>query len=175
MCCFRRKGCQNTYMNRCHNATLILATMLDQQWVMLHWPSFWGWGRERVASVFAPKGGQYLIYRCLKSIASWITQDARPKIDDAPLMLIFKLGRWVCCFCFCHSRQLVPYLWMAATNRHFGYPRCKAPNHWCLVNGHFQNGAVTSPIAIFPITAANTLVTHSSKQITFQLQYLHDP
>jgi len=40
------------------------------------------------------------------------------------------------------------------------------------MDGHFQNGAVTMLFAIVPIKAANLLVIHSSKQITFKLLYL---
>jgi len=64
------KAARTSYMNDCHHATLILATMQDQQSGTLHWCSFSGWGREHVASVFAPKDGQYLIYGCLQPIAS---------------------------------------------------------------------------------------------------------
>jgi len=46
----------------------------------------------RVAFSFAYEGGQYLSYEYLQAITTQITQDARPEIVDAPLMLIFMMG-----------------------------------------------------------------------------------
>jgi len=57
-------------VNHCHKATLRSAKMHDQKSLTLHWRSFSGWGREHVAIVFAPQGGQYIIYGCLWPIAS---------------------------------------------------------------------------------------------------------
>jgi len=168
------KAARTLYMNYSPNARLILAMMQDHQSVTFQWFAFSGWCTESVATVVAPKGGQYLLYGCLQPIACCITQDARPKIIDTPLTLIFRMGQTVCCFCFCHSRQPIPYVWMAATNRHFGYPRCTAKNRWRSVDAHFQNGVVTLPLAILSIKAANTLVLHNSNEITFQLLYLQD-
>jgi len=90
-----------SYMNYCNNATFTFARMQDQQSLTLHWCSSSGWGRECVAFVFAPTGGQYLIYRCFQPIASEISQDARAKIIDVPLMLIFRMGQGSCRYCFC--------------------------------------------------------------------------
>ena len=63
------KGTRTSYMNYCHNPTVILAKMQDQQLVTLYWRSFSGCGRKCVAGVFAWKGSQYLVYACLKQIA----------------------------------------------------------------------------------------------------------
>jgi len=52
------KAARTSYMNYCHNTTLRLAMMQYQQSVMLHWRSLSACGRERNASVFAPKDGQ---------------------------------------------------------------------------------------------------------------------
>jgi len=95
------KAPRTSYMNFCHNATLRLAKMQDQQSLTLHSRSLSGWGREHLSNVFAPKGGQFLIYGCFQPIASWITHDARLKIIDARLTLIFRIEQRVCCFCFC--------------------------------------------------------------------------
>jgi len=168
------KATRTLYMNYSHNPTFILATMQDQQSMMLHWCSFSGLGREHVASVFACKGSQYLVYGCLKPIASYITDDARPKIVDAPLRLIFRMGQGAYCVSFCRSRQPIPYVWVAATNRHLSYPRCIAKNHWRSIDTHFQNGAVTVLLTVLPIKAANTSVMDSSNQINGQLPYWKD-
>jgi len=64
------KAVRKSYMNYCHQATIIFDTMGDQHSVMIHWLSFSWWGFEHVAIVFAPKGGQYLISECLQPIPS---------------------------------------------------------------------------------------------------------
>jgi len=57
----------------------------------------WRWfsrrGRESVASAFAYKGDQYLSYDSLQPMPTLISQDARPKIVDAPLTRISRMGR----------------------------------------------------------------------------------
>jgi len=58
--------------------------------------SFAECGRERDTFSFAYKGGPYLIDECLQPIATQITQDARPKIVDTPLTLIFRMGQGAC-------------------------------------------------------------------------------
>jgi len=141
---------------------------------MLHWPSVSGWGRERVAIVFASKSSQYLTYGWLKPIASEITHDAKPKIVDIPLTLIFRIGQGACCYSFCIWRQPEPHWWVIATNHDLRYPRCKAKIHWGSIDAHFQNGAVTVTLCLSPIEAANMMVMHNSDQITFQLPFKHD-
>jgi len=44
--------------------------MQDQKLLMLHWPEFPGMGKEHATFVFASKGGWYLIYGCLQTIAT---------------------------------------------------------------------------------------------------------
>jgi len=125
-----KQAARTSYMNYCHNMTHILAKMHYQKLLILYWYSLPGWGREHVDIVFAHIGGWYLIYGCLQPIASQITQDTWPKIVDALLTLICRMGQRVyCCYC-CGSREPIPHLWMAATIRHLGYPRCNGKHHW---------------------------------------------
>jgi len=60
----------------------------DQKWLTLRWRSFSGWGREDIAVCFASKGGLNFFCDWLQPIGGVISQDAWPKIVDAPLMLI---------------------------------------------------------------------------------------
>ena len=96
------------------------------------------------------------------------------KIVDARLTLIFRMWQGVCRYCFCVRTQPTLHLWMFTTNRHLGYPRWKAKNHWCSVDTHFQTGAVTMSLSLLPIKASNMSVIPNSDQITFQLPYLQD-
>jgi hypothetical protein len=78
-------------MNYCHIATLGLAKMQDQESFTLNCCPCSEWGGKHAAIVFAPKGGQNLIYVCLQPITSWVTQDGQPIIDDALLTFIFSM------------------------------------------------------------------------------------
>jgi len=46
-----------------------------------------------VAIIFACQGSQYPIYGWQQQIANKVTQDAKPNIIDALLMLIFRIGQ----------------------------------------------------------------------------------
>jgi len=54
------------------------------------------------------------------------------------------------------------------------YPGCKAKNHWCCVDAHSQNGAITVLRSLLHIKAANTSVMHNMDQITVQFPYLRE-
>jgi len=74
-------------MDACDQAPLKSPKMQDQQLLMLSWRSFSRSGREHVSFCFSHKGSQYFTYDCLQLITTQSTQDARPGIVDAPLML----------------------------------------------------------------------------------------
>ena len=95
------KAAMISYMNYCHNTTLRLPRMEDQELLTLHWNPFSGLGRERFTLVFASKGAQYSMYGCLQPDAIYMTRDTKPKIVDIPLTLIFRMGQWPCHFLFC--------------------------------------------------------------------------
>ena len=58
------------------------------------------------------------------------------------MTLIFRMGQAAWYYYIWFGRQPILRLWMAATNRHLGYPRCTAKNHWRCVEAHYQKGAV---------------------------------
>jgi len=60
----------------------------DQKLLTLRWHSFSRWGREGIAVCFAYKGGQEFLCHWLQPIRGVMSQDAWPKIIDAPLTLI---------------------------------------------------------------------------------------
>ena len=70
-----------------------LPIMRAQISLTLSWRLFSRWGRECVTSSFAYEGSQYLIYDCLQPISTQITQDGSPKIVEAPLTLISRMGQ----------------------------------------------------------------------------------
>jgi hypothetical protein len=42
------------------------------------------------------------------------------------------------------------------------------------VDAHFENGVITMSLSLSALKAANTLVMHNYKQITFQLTYIQN-
>jgi len=150
------KATITSYMNFCRNGALRLPKLHDQSSFTLHWRTFSGWGMERVTVVFAFKGGQYLIYGCLQPVTTYITLDAKPKIIDAALMLIFRIGQGACRCCFGLERQPRHHLWTSTTSRNLDYPRCKAKDCWCSMDAHFQNWAGSMSLLFLPVQAART-------------------
>jgi len=65
-----------------------LPDLPDQNSSKCSWRSFSEWGREHVALSCAYKANQYRIYEWRQPIATQITNDARPRIIDAPLKLL---------------------------------------------------------------------------------------
>ena len=82
-----REAGNSSLIEVCNHAPGILPKMRNLKLLTLIWCSFSRWGRERVTSAFSNEGGQYLSYDYLQPMATLITQDARPKIVDAPLTL----------------------------------------------------------------------------------------
>jgi len=101
------------------------------------WQSYSEWVRERLALSFAYKASQYHISELPQPIAMQITNDARPKIVDALLTIISRMGQGACCSLFCLNSQPIPHWLMAATNRHEDYQWCKTKNCWPSVDAHF--------------------------------------
>ena len=65
-----------------------LPDLQDQKSLKLNWRLISKWGRECEAHSFAYRASQYRIYERTQPIPKQITNDARPKIVDAPLTLI---------------------------------------------------------------------------------------
>jgi len=76
----------------CNLSPRRLPNIPDQQWLTLRWRSFSWSGREGIALCFAYKGSQELVYDLVQPMGGVISQDAWPKIIDAPLTLIFMMG-----------------------------------------------------------------------------------
>jgi len=54
-----------------------------------------------ISCLSAYKGCQNIVYRCLRLFITKITQDLKPKIIVALLMLIVMMGQRECCILFC--------------------------------------------------------------------------
>jgi len=89
---FPIKAANTLIMNRNDHIAFDLTGLQDQKSLTLCRRSISQWGRERETRSVANKGSQYPIYEWSQLIAKQITNDARPKIIDAPLTLIFAIG-----------------------------------------------------------------------------------
>ena len=89
-----------------------------------------------IAWLSANKGCQLLVYRCQQSSAIWIIQNARPKIIDALLTLICKMGHGACCFHFCLWRWPILWLCITMTKSLVNYLTEKTKNHWHSIDAH---------------------------------------
>jgi hypothetical protein len=132
----------------------------DQQSMMLRWRSFSSWGMEGIAIYWAYKGSQKFHSQWLHTIGGVISQDAWPKIVDAPLALVFMKGQGGYCYLFYLWRQPIIPLWLTTT-----YWRCDVQgrmtkNRWCSVEAHFHDWAGRVLLSVLPIKAAkNCFVT----------------
>jgi len=106
----------NTWLRDvCNQSPVGLPKMQDHKCLTLCWRWFSGYGREPVAIVFAPEGSPYPIYGWLQPIATYDAQDAKPESVDPLLMLIFRMGHWLCCYLFCLQRLPIQRLCITAT------------------------------------------------------------
>jgi len=64
-----------------------LPLLNGQKSLMILWHSLSWWGRERVASSLAYKGGQYPIYDCLEPIPTQITENAIENSEVSTFLL----------------------------------------------------------------------------------------
>ena len=154
------KAAKNSFMTDYNLSEVWFPRTHDQKSLTLRWRSF-SWGcRKGIANRFAYKGSQKLLYDWLQSIRGVISQDTWPKIVDAPLTLIFMMGKGGYCCLFCLQRRPKIPFWLTRT-----YQRCDCPermtiNRWCSVDAHFHHGAGRLLLSVLPIKAAkNSFVT----------------
>jgi len=107
----------------------------------LCWPSFWWWGREGITICFAYKGSRRFLNDWIQPIGGVISQDASPKIVNAPLMVIFLMGQGGYCYLFCLGRQRQIPLWLTTTHRRCDFPWRMTNNRWRSIDAHFHGGA----------------------------------
>lgn len=100
--------------------------------------SFLWWGKEDITHRFTWKGRKYIIYGLLPQINTWITHDAKPKIVDARLTLIFRMRHWPWRLLFCLWWQPTHWLGLTANNSLSNYLAYMTKNCWHSVDAHFN-------------------------------------
>jgi len=86
------KVAENSFMTNCHLFVVWLPMTYDQKPFALCRRSSSRGSREGIAICFAYNGGEQFLYDWLQPIGSVITLDTWPKIVDALLTLISKMG-----------------------------------------------------------------------------------
>jgi len=129
--------------------------MQAQRSLTLHWRWFLGGSSDIVTSIFVQKGDQYYEYGCMPWHSPGSVNDARPKIIEAPLTLIFRMWQRYDCWPFCpYQRPVLPSL-LNAVVQPSHYPRCKTRNRWRSVDKHSSHGATSMSPAVWHLKPAN--------------------
>ena len=126
-----------------------------------------GGHRRNISCLSSYTGCRLHVDGCLWSSTSYVTENARAKISNAPLTLIFKMKQGACLILYLLSRQPILHLWLSATNHHSDFQRWKINNCWRSVDAHFQDGAGSVLLFFLPIMAANTLIMYNHDQMNF--------
>jgi len=103
-----------------------------------------------------------------------ISQDAWPKIIDAPVTLIFSLGQGGYCNPFCILRQLKIHLWLTTTYRWCDFPGRMTKNCWCSIDAHFHDGAWRVLQSVLPSKAAKNCGMTEYNQFAVWFPRTHD-
>jgi len=162
------------YIVNTGHIALQVTIMEGQQLLTLHWRSFSWWGREYFTFSFAYKGSQYFVYDYVQPIVHKITHETWPRIIDAPLTLIFRMGQGPCYFLLCLYVQPILRLWLRATYRPADYPRYMTKNCSRSIDTHFHDGAWSVLLSLLPIKAANTVFMTICNLSHHRLPKIHD-
>jgi hypothetical protein len=69
---------------------------------------------------------------------------------------MLRMGRWPCCYLFCQWKLPIRLLCITMTKSLLNYRTYKITYHWCSVDAHAKNWAVTVLLSLLPIKAANS-------------------
>jgi len=116
--------------------TFRLHHLQDQKSWLPGWHSFLGCGSDNATSYFAYTASQYIDHGLMSFPSPWIVQDWRPKIVDASLTLILRMGQPACRLPFNLLGRPMISLWEDVTVQAFDCWSCKTKNCWCSVDTH---------------------------------------
>jgi hypothetical protein len=148
-------------------APFILLKMQNQSSLTHCWCSFSWCGRGYAAIAFALKGGQYSIYVSVQPCTTQITNNAKPKIVNTLLTLIFMMGQGACSFLFVLQRRPIYHLWQPAAIHNSHYQRSKTKNRWYSIYAYVHDAAVSMSLSHCPTKTGNTrfMTTCSHSQL----------
>jgi len=111
----------------------------EQKLLTLHWRSFSGDRSDVDASIFGFKGCQYFDYVSQRPCPLLIIRLTRPKIIDAALTRISRMGQRLCHYPLYPEKPPLQSLWKDVTMQRFVYPNSKTKNCWCSVDAKLNN------------------------------------
>jgi len=150
------EAAKSLFIDAYHLVPLILLKMQDQKSLTLLWPTSSWCDMEHAASSLAYKGGQYSICNSQQPFTTQITKDAKPKIIDTLLTLIFMMGQGACHYFFGLQRRPIFHLYQSATIHNSDYQRCMTRNCWRSFNARFHDGAGSMLLFLWLTKATNT-------------------
>jgi len=148
------KAVNNQDMTMCNLLPPRLHMIYYQQSLTFRWRLFSWWGMEGIVICFANNGSQKFLYHSTHPIGGVISQDAWPKIVDAPMTLISMMGHGGYCNLCCLKRQPKIPLWLITPFRRSHFPRHMTKNCWHSVDAHFHYGAGRVLLCVLRIKAA---------------------
>jgi len=122
----------------------------------------------------AYNGGQFPVYRCLRSFAIRL-----PRMPDQKLLSLhwdskIKMGQGACSSLLCFSRQPILWLYITMTNSLFTYLTYETNNRWHSIDAHFQNGAGSVSYSLLRINAVYTSFMNVCIQLPLRLPKMQD-
>ena len=130
--------------------------------------------RRNIPFLFTYIGCQQHLYVCFRSRVTHMTEDAKPRIVDALLTLIFKIGQEGYCYLLGQSQQPILHLRHSTTYCLWHYPGCKTKNRWRSAGAYCQLKVGRVSERILPVTATDSSIMYNHDQINFELPDLPD-
>jgi hypothetical protein len=112
--------------------------------------------------ILAYKSSHIVVYGYIWSSAIDITEDARAKIIDTPLTLIFKMAYGAYSIPYCAKRRPILSFSLHATSRPSDYTRYTTNNHWRCFATHFQE-----VVGYVSLVVVNIMVAGTSETISY--------
>jgi len=88
-----RKAASSTITSECRHSTIALSKIQVKQSLTLCSPLFFGWGNESVNHILSYNADKHIHFGVMWQCSPLIVECERLKIIDAPLTLIFRMGK----------------------------------------------------------------------------------
>jgi len=113
--------------------------MQDQKSWTLRWRLFLSVSNDVITCIVSYKHCQYFNYVSQWRSLFFLMRLTRPKIIEAPLMHISKMGQPACRLPFYLEKHTTQSLWNDVTMQPFDWWKCMTENHWRSVDTHVND------------------------------------
>jgi len=133
------KAANTSIIAEYHCTAVWVSMMQEQKSLTLRLRSSLEYSSNVDASIFALKGAQYFDYVSQRRCLFLIIRLARPKLVDALLPLISRMGQRVCHYPVCRENPPIQSLSEDVTMQPFVCRRCKIKNCWHSVDAQLND------------------------------------